>query len=266
MEYSPLLTQIADQCTQSPIEFTVELDIQARLTETVRKKFREKNRLQARFADDRIEYTGQSANYKESYVDHFLTKVRQAETPFSRVHTEVAPYEELIDDLDSRERIDVVVFSEQLEHPIRWRGGSQRHHWDDYDAAIEIKYVKNKNKFPAEISETEILDTSIASLRSQIDFTANSIGSDIAELERLPASVDRYLLLVSNHDYLYRGPIADLDHRRQQRYSRLADAAVAELQDRVEQTHILYVHPTGWQWLTGNGIQDAEKPQPGDSA
>lgn len=266
MRYQTVLTRVAEQCTQSPIEFTVEFDIQARIVEALRDKLCEEGVLNADFVDERIEYTGQTQNYKEGYVNHFLDKVGSAEDPFSRVHTEVAPYEELIEDLDSREHIDIVVFAKEMNYPIRWRGGSQRHHWDDYAAAIEVKYIKNKAKFPADVNDSEITGTSIEGLQSNLDFAENSIGPDIEELERLPDLTDRYLVLVSNHDYLYRGEIEDLDNTRQQRYSRLGRAAIKEIQRRSDGTNVLYVHPTGWQWITGNSIQEPRKPAPGETA
>lgn len=265
MQYHRALTRVAEQCTQSPIEFTVELDIQARLVEILRQGLRDSSALSAQFSNKRIEYTGQTQNYKEGYVDHFLSKVGSDNKPFSRVHTEVAPYEELIEDLESREHIDVVVFNEQMNNPIKWRGGSQRHHWDDYEAAIEVKYIKNKAKFPADINDTEISEATIEELQTAIDLQENSIASDIEELERLPNSTEKYLMLVSNHDYLYRGTIADLDQRRQQRYTQLGSAAIKEMQSRAEETQILYVHPTGWQWISGNSIQNPQKPEPGQT-
>lgn len=266
MDFASVLTKIAEEYSQSPIEFTVELDVQARLTEVLRDEMQSRDALYAEFTNERIRYTGQTANYKESYVDHFLNKVGSVEEPFSRVHTEVAPYEELIEDLEFRERIDVVAFKEQMAHPINWRGGSQRHHWDDYDTAIEVKYVKNKNKFPANINDTNIVDAPFEDLQQSIDLEENSIASDIEELERLPDSTEKYLMVISNHDYLYRGTIEDFDTSRQQRFRRLGDAAVKEMQRRSEQTHILYVHPTGWQWISGNSIQNPKRPAPGDSS
>jgi hypothetical protein len=266
MEYQSVLTTVAEQFTQSPIEFTVEFDVQARLTEILRDRLRDDGMLYPEFANDQIEYTGHTQNYKESYVDHLLSKVGDTQKSFSRVHTEVAPYSNLIEDLEHRERIDIVVFSDQIEHPIRWKGGSQKQHWDDYDAAIEVKYIKNKAKFPADINDTEITDTPIEELQGTLDFEENSIGPDIEELERLPDSTESYLMIISNHDYLYRGPIPDLDENKQVRYSRLSDAVINEMQERAEDTQILYAHPTGWQWIKGNTIHKPQKPKPGDTA
>lgn len=265
MSYHNLLTEVAGEYVRSPIEFTVELDFQARLSEVFRANLRSRDSLFAEFENDTIRYTGDSPNYKESYVDHIMEKVGWSTQPFSRVHTEVAPYDSLIADNLPREHIDLVVFSERLIHPINWRGGSQRHHWDDYDIAIEIKYIKNKSKFPSSINESKTDDIPIQGLRNTIDLEENSLAPDLEELARLPKSTETYLMIVSNHDYLYRGVIDDLDDTKQRRYSRLGQAAIKELQSRAEGTHILYVHPTGWQWLSGNNISTRIERPPGNS-
>lgn len=254
------VVDVLQEYVKSPIEFTVELDIQARLAELFRTELRQDGSLYAHFENERVNYTQQLPNYKESYADHLIQKVDAIDEPFSRVHTEVTPYAELIEDVDRRERIDITVFSETLENPVNWRGGSQRHHWDDFEVAVEIKYVKNKSKIPASIDNTEILNASMEELRKSVDLDENGIRPDIEELARLPDSTDKYLVLVSNLDYLYLGNLDDLDTTKQKRYRRLGRAAIEEIQSLACDVNIVYAHPTGWQWLTGAGIENPSEP------
>jgi len=254
------VVDVLQEYVKSPIEFTVELDIQARLAELFRTELRQDGSLYAHFENERVNYTQQLPNYKESYADHLIQKVDAIDEPFSRVHTEVTPYAELIEDVNRRERIDIVMFSETLKNPVNWRSGSQRHHWDDFEVAVEIKYIKNKSKVPASINSTDILDASMDELRSRVDLDANGIRPDLEELARLPDSTDKYLILVSNLDYLYIGNLDDLDSTKQKRYQRLGHAAVKEIQSIARDVNTIYAHPTGWQWLTGAGIENPCEP------
>jgi len=89
--------------------------------------------------------------------------------------------------------------SQPAENAIEWNDGSNRFDPEDFETAIELKYIKNKNYFPTHSG----VDDLVESLKTD----SNSIESDLEELAALPDHTETFLVIFSNYNYLYQGPV-----------------------------------------------------------
>lgn len=217
MYYQQVLNEIADGFVQRPLDFLLEQDLQTRVAEALRHELRQENALYADFAGSSLTYsTDNMANYKVRYPQEVREKTEATEHPISRVHTEVAIQDHLTADDGWREQIDVVVFRDQLQNPIQWNDGSNRFDPDDFECAIELKYVKNKNYLPTYAG--------VDALEESLKTDSNNIESDLHELDALPDDTETFLVILSNYNYLYQGPVLDTSDTRAEKYKRVGDA------------------------------------------
>jgi len=177
------------------------------VAEALRHELRNRDSLYADFADASLTYSSNNmANYKLPYPKEIQQTAERIENPISRVHTEVAVQDHLTAADGWREQIDVVVFRNQLENAIEWNDGSNRFDPEDFETAIELKYIKNKNYFPTHSG----VDDLVESLKTD----SNSIESDLEELAALPDHTETFLVIFSNYNYLYQGPVLDTSETR----------------------------------------------------
>lgn len=235
MAYGDTIEEFADRVATNPHQYVTEIDVQVELVV----------HLNHVLDDTSAEFTGSLIGSSPGYKLAYMDAVEDAFDRFNRVHTEISLQQGTGDD-DWRERLDVAVFKEELSHDIEWRRGSKRFHRDDIEAAIELKFVKNKPKFPTttKIRNLQDRDISVSDLRDVVDLSANSIKKDIEELGRLDA--ETYLFIFSNYNYLYQGNLADTERGDNvELYRRLGDAAEQELAELAEENNVslIYVHP-----------------------
>jgi hypothetical protein len=243
MDYHRILDEIAEAFIERPLDFLLEQDLQTRVAEALRQELRNRDTLYADFADVSLTYSSDNmANYKLPYPQQIREKAEEIKNPLSRVHTEVAVQDHLTAADGWREQIDVVVFRNQLENAIEWNDGSNRFDPEDFEAAIELKYIKNKNYFPTH--------SGIDDLTESLKTDSNSIASDLEELAALPEHTETFLVIFSNYNYLYQGPVLDTSANREQKYTRVGDAMCDWLRANVGDTHVLYAHPFYSEWIT----------------
>jgi hypothetical protein len=178
--------------------------------------------------------------------------------------------------------IDLGIFRTNSRPEVNWNDGSIRFIHDSHDvgtneaadhslqAAIEIKYIKNKNVFPAGKSDKEIpQNPGQASIDSYGDFVktdSNSIQSDLNELQSLAEhGVDGYLVIFSNYNHMYLDRVYDSVKKdgdirsRTEDYLRRGELIECWLDDQSRpdsavdgkqssgSISILYIHPLGYR-------------------
>ncbi len=242
--YSRCVDDLAGGFLDNPINFVTETDLQVQLIKRLQERLNFKNNNISKLENPELKNKNNS--YKEDYCEEIQSRLEQKER-IDRVHAEAS--------VRKGERIDVVVFKPEMENRIEWvQRGSKRFRDQDIETAIEIKYVKNKYKFPTKTGIT-IKDLnqreSIGDLESKLDFEENNIKPDIEELNRLRID-NKYLLIFSNNNYLYQNPTEkELNHTYGSIYKELGDKVVEWLKRKGEKLNIkiLYCHPKGKQWI-----------------
>lgn len=244
------LESVAKEFELHPLDFTVEADIQARIFEDLRERLRESGELKTGFTNEDF-YERYVAQYKSTFADHFQEKASESE-PLTRIHVELSP---LADDeykpTGSRNQLDVAVLGNTLSNPLHWKDGTKRFDPSDIEIAIELKYVKNKNRISTTLNDTELDDASSEDVKESLLWDQNNIRVDLDRLDTLADPTATFLAIFSNYDYMYRGSIQDSVDRKEKRYSILGDAAANWLSEYPEETSVLYVHPTGYEWFMG---------------
>ena len=239
MNYREVAEELAAEFVDSPLEYVAEFDVQTRYYERLRSELDARGELYAEVMRPNLAET--TNGYERAYWQSAEEKLRRAGR-FGRVHTEVS--------VTQGERIDLVVFGDRLERPIRWIDGSKRFDERDLDAAFELKLVKNQSYFPTHVPVASIESLFEKELRSELDVERNCLKPDFDELKRLPNHVEAFSIIYSNENYLYTEPIspAKRDHRPE--YARLGTVAREWISDRAGETNVLYAMPRGSQWLT----------------
>lgn len=237
--FQDVCESMASEFVSHPIDFTVEFEIQARLYERLRQHLANVGKLQTN--SDHPSLTHTSEGYKRAYWKTVESKWRDS-GGLTRVHLEVT--------VQKNERIDVAVLGETV-NTVEWHNGSKRFSSSDLDAAFEIKYVKNKPRFPTTAAAAELPGMSDDRVRQVLDTEENSIEPDLDELARLPEDAETFLLLVSNKNYLYQPPITDGEKSHNQVYERVGRIAREWLADAggKADTAVLYVTPREFHWL-----------------
>jgi hypothetical protein len=236
---------VAAEFVARPIDFTVEYEIQARLYETLRARLAETSNLHATADASTLGET--SDGYKRAYWKTVESKWQEG-GGLTRVHPEVT--------VEQGERIDLAVLSETVDS-VAWNNGSKRFQPTDLDAAFEVKFVKNKPRFPTAAAADELAELTDEELRETLDTDTNGLRADLEELARLPDGAQTFLLLFSNKNYLYAGPTTEGERNHEQAYERVGRVARDWLTRTGESTDtaILYATPRRHQWLVGS---DAE--------
>jgi len=275
MDTKTVIENLAEEFVARPHDFVAEFDLQARLVEALRAQLRKEDALYARFSDDvskRMKFE-KTPIYKHPQL--CLHKQRIKNSNPSRVLTEVVDKSvqitdcELVEDRSGDNSIDVVVMNDEWNNQIKWNDGSKRYSVSDFDAAIELKYIKNKYKYPNNKNAGEIEekypDNSEELIRDNIDWSENKIGSDLCELSQLRGT-DTYLVIFSNYDYLYttttEGARSDIDisdeKDKRPHYVQMGEIVREELVEAANQpasgerssTEILYANADHCCWLT----------------
>lgn len=242
MDYQQVLDAIADEFIDRPLDFLLEQDLQTRVAERFRRELRQRDALYTEFATTPLTYSrSNTANYKIRYPQHILEKAEESEKSISRVHTEVAVQDHLTADDGWREQIDVVVFRDEMQNPIEWNDGSNRFDPEDFEAAIELKYIKNKNYFPTHAGVND--------LEASLKTDSNSIESDLEELDALSDNTETFLVIFSNYNYLYQGPVLDTSQTKKETYTRVGDAMCEWLRANAGDTRVLYAQPLHSEWI-----------------
>lgn len=245
--------QIADAYQRNPLDFVAETDLQVELVEVLRTRL---SPVEASAADITLE-GGSTESFKQEYWQTAQEQLMTTER-LNRVHTEVS--------VEKGERIDVVVFHSELTEPIKWvSGGSKRFNTADIESAFELKFVKNKTSFPKHSgypvdklgSQNPSAETFLKRADSDdpvLDFDENKIRADIHELDRLQDVNERYLLIFSNNNYPYHNPTIreSTEYQDGDLYHRMGRAAREWMRrEATDGVEILYIHPRGINWITG---------------
>ncbi|MCG1001861.1 MULTISPECIES: hypothetical protein [Halobacterium] len=230
---------VASEFVARPIDFTVEFEVQARLYEELRRRLADIDALRTNGKHPSLTHT--SDGYKRAYWTTIESKWRESDA-LTRVHPELTVQE--------NERIDLAVLGETVD-AVEWHDGSKRFSASDLDAAFEVKYVKNKPRFPTTAAASELAALSDDELRDALDVEENSLGPDFEELARLPDDVETFLLLVSNKNYLYCPPVTEGERAHNRAYERLGRIAREWLTATGEaaDTAVLYATPRQYQWF-----------------
>jgi hypothetical protein len=239
MRYAAVAEGLASEFVNDPVEHVAEFDIQARYYERLRNELRDQRELYAEVTQPNLAEA--KSGYKRAYWQSAERKLRSTGR-FSRVHTEVS--------ITQGERIDLVVFSGRLDHPIQWVDGSKRFDKRDLDAAFELKFVENESFFPTHVSAASIASLSDEEIRADLDVVENGLQPDLGELKRHPDHVETFSIIYSNKNYLDREPVSSVEREHRPEYARLGRVAREWISDRAGDTDVLYVMPQGHHWLT----------------
>lgn len=146
--------------------------------------------------------------------------------------------------------MDIVVFNEIIKNRIIWDNGSKRFSVNDVSSAFELKFVKNKPKFPTKGKVRNLEEKSREELLESLDFGPNKIEDDLEELRKLDKHGidDVYLLIFSNKNYLYLHhggvPSGEKDHKYHSLYKKLGKLARNKMESLSEDNvNGLYMHP-----------------------
>lgn len=240
MTLTPLLEDLAEDFLERPIEFGTEADLRVRLHQLLSEAAAADGRTEAVLEDPRL--VGDVPSYKRASKDAIEGKLRERGA-IDRVRLEVT--------VDTRRTYDVVRFADRIGSPIEWvRNGSKRFDETDLEAAVTLKFIKNKCYPPLDcpITDDRILEMDLEALQSAFDARENSIAGDLADLAALPDDVAAAFVLVSNNNYLFAEPLGDAE-AVQEKKRRAGEAVRAYLREAAADVGVLYVHPRGWTWL-----------------
>lgn len=264
---------LAKDFVDRPFDYVAEADVQARLVEQLRDQL-EDGKLHAEFSDgvDTPLEMQKNHSYKDPQWDFHRQKL--ADQQPSRVLTEVVDTSvtlsecELVDDSTGTNSIDVVLMDDHWDNPVRWNDGSKRYSADDFTAAFELKYIKNKYFFPHDSSEIDGDDVTALddeAIQRYLDWDENSIGEDLCELSQLQNmnvtddDFETYLIIFSNFDYLYtttrNGVSSDVntniekEQDRRPGYVDVGKAAEKGLSQNAGETKILYANADHHLWI-----------------
>lgn len=231
---------VASEFVARPVDFTVEYEIQARHYERLRQRLADDGELEV--VVDEPELTETSDGYKRAYWQAAESKWRES-GGLTRVHPEMT--------VQKGERIDIGVLAQNTNR-VEWNNGSKRFDAGHLDAAFEVKYVKNKPRFPTTAGVNQLRDMDSAQLREVLDTAENGLIDDIRELGRLPDKTETFLLLYSNKNYLYADPVAEIERKHEPVYERLGKIAQdwITVTARKNDTGVLYATPRHYEWLT----------------
>ncbi|WP_266080628.1 hypothetical protein [Haladaptatus caseinilyticus] len=235
--YSEVVEEIAREFVDNPADFVTEYDLQARHHECLRNKLRTQDCLSAEVEQTSFENT-------TSYKQDQWQAVQSAflEQGLTRVHGEVSK--------EKNNRFDIVVLNERLTHPVRWIDGVKKFDERDFSAVIELKFVKNKDKFPTHARSTRLgSHHEDGEIQDELDFGPNKIKEDLERLTDLPDSVETYLALYSNKNYLYTEPVSERE-RNYHEYSRIGRLARQQIEEMANETNVLYAMPRGYTWIS----------------
>lgn len=243
MEYRELADKLGNEFVGNPIDFVTEVDLQVRLVELLRSSLSEDR---SKVVDPVLENT--QSSYKEEYWKAIQKGLGES-GEIDRVHTEVS--------VQQGERLDVAVFDSVIEHRIQWvSSGSKRFVTSDIETVFELKFVKNKYKFPTKtgvtVDELQSKDLSVSEIVDKLDFSENKIASDISELNRLDNISNRYFLIFSNNNYLFGDPVTEPEqnYKYGNLYAKMGEAARRWMRDELDSdVDLLYVHPKNSKWI-----------------
>jgi hypothetical protein len=239
VNYQGAINGLGQTFRETPLEFTMEADLQARLVELLRNEGTKDVPVDLQWDKENV------ANYKTPHVQ------KLADNPgrISRIHPEINTTDK---DKSANKQLDVGVFNSD-EVSVDWNDGSKRYMISDLDGAIELKYVKNKNVFPNNFSADELRelkgdDEAIKTANGQLKKASNSIQDDLDTLDDFAEhGVNTYLLIFSNYNYMYQGAIRDKEGERQDRNKILGRVISGWLEDY--STDVFYAHPAGQGWF-----------------
>ncbi|WP_227378105.1 hypothetical protein [Haladaptatus halobius] len=112
----------------------------------------------------------------------------------------------------------------------------------DFSAVIELKFVKNKDKFPTHARSTSLGSRHDGEIQDELDFGPNKIKEDLERLTNLPDSIETYLAIYSNKNYLYTEPASERE-RNHHEYARIGHLARQQIAEMANGTNVLYVMP-----------------------
>ncbi|WP_265112061.1 hypothetical protein [Halosolutus halophilus] len=249
MNYHAIADELADWFLETALDVSMEADMQCRLIESLRTELQDADALYATFPDPTLTTDGNYAVYKRPYIDR-IAECGQNDGVLSRVHPEV----NLSDPDGPNEQIDVVVFDDELSHPVFWNGGSKRYDERDVAAAFELKFITNQNVLSNDFDNSTLRSASEAEMRrdSAVEklHTANrKLEHDLDRLNDLPTD-ETYLVVFSHYNYLFQPTLLDKDSATLKKNRKIGWTVDTWLSNEAAagSTEILYAHPGGKTW------------------
>ncbi|AXG08459.1 hypothetical protein [Haloplanus rubicundus] len=249
MEYRTVADELADWFLETPLDVSMEADMQCRLVERLRDILQNEDALYTTCHNPALTTDGNYAEYKRPYIDRIAESGRN-DGSLSRVHPEV----NLSDPDGPNEQIDVVVFDDELSYPVSWNGGSKRYDERDVTAAFELKFITNQNVLSNELTTATLRSASKAEMRrddavEKLHTTNRKLEHDLNRLNDLPTD-DTYLIVFSHYNYLFQPDFLDLNTHTYKKNRKIGWAVDTWLSAEAESgsTEILYAHPGGKTW------------------
>lgn len=250
MDYGAAVDALGDWFLERPMDVTMEADMQCRLVEQLRRGLGATGDLMASCPEPPLTDEGNYAQYKRPYIDAIAEQSPDGQSGLSRVHPEI----NLSGPEAPNEQLDVVVFDPELDHPVRWNGGSKRYDERDVTAAFELKLISNQNVISNDFDTETLRQASENEMRSdrrveQLDTQNRKLEPDLRRLNDLPTT-KTYLVVFSHYNYLFQPELLDDSGTTLQKNRKVGWTVDAWLSGEADQgsTDILYVHPGGKTW------------------
>lgn len=244
MNFEKTCEDLSQEFIYNPINFVTEFDLQARLQRLLREGLSIREA-----AVKNPQLKGTTNGYKKAYWKNVQKKLRE-QGKIDRVHTEVRLVNESGKEPDVKGRIDAVVFNESINGRIRWDNGSKRFPVGDVASAFELKFVKNRPKFPTKEKIKNLKGKSNEKVRKDLDLTPNKIEDDLKELGKLSEREieEVYLLIFSNKNYLYLHQGEVTPEEKQHKYNSLYEELGKSAREKIKEisndnVNVLYTHP-----------------------
>lgn len=239
------------------VDFFLEADIQARLYEILRRLFREQDEL--RYPPTGVwtkpvqnsERSSSVQQYDDWYKQHSnVDGTDPRNCKVTRVHTETwVKGWEYIDAPNNS--LDLAVFSLTPYRPIQLFKGRKQVESEAIGAAIELKYIRNKENPSSLHSKIDIDKDDLLKNSSSLTLK-NGVEKDLTRLEEFSADYQResYFVLATHYDPLSRG----WDRQNNSRIYRVemivAEAIVDHIQSDYPHVNTMYMCPGFSEWIT----------------
>jgi len=244
IRYDEIAESLGKEYISHPIEYGTEADLRVRLHQILIDQLKDESQIYANVKEPRL--VGDTRSYKQAYKQNIESKLKQ-QGSINRIRMDVS--------VDKRRQYDVVCFKDQIESPISWvRSGSKRFDENDLEAALGIKYIKNKCYPPIRcpITDDALLEMDNTELESVFNEKENSIRNDIEDLNSLPSGVTGVFVLISNNNYLFSEPLS-AEEQGEKKKQQAGIGARRWLESFSEDVGILYIHPYGMEWIVTCG-------------
>lgn len=252
MTYDSIVQELMREFEQQPVDFVSQQDVQSHLFSMLREQLSSRNGLRAQYHGNPLKMSHDDSipNYKLPYFNRMKNDMSGHGFPITRIHAQ-ARIKDLSFWVQGNEAFDLIILEDALSNPIEWSDGYKRFDSVDIEAAFEFNFVRN-HPFPKSgIPFDELSSASTVDIENGIWRKYEPIIQDIRGLNELQSVNEKYMLILSNYDFLYQGNISDDNNTKQKKYNSIGDTARNVFSSEAQNggTRIYYAYPDGYTRL-----------------